>query len=241
MKRKLIVLLVLLMTATVFMAGCGSKEEPVKPAEEAGEEQEDAQEEAQSESEGQEATVSEDVVGVLSEGGYTNEFFGVQYEAPEGWYVYAREEVAELMGIVSSSIDDDSIKEMYESDGYIMDLYAVNVAQSTQTYDNVNITIQDIGKIYGLIYNEKQIAEASLESVKQSLEAQGVTDIVTELGEMDFMGKPCVYMTINSKAGDILMFQKQVYLKNGSGMACITATTFNEDRTDEILASFKAK
>ena len=256
MKRKLIVLMALLMTVMVFMTGCGSKEDVAvkpseKPAGEAAEEPEEEPEETPEEEQGEEeqvetpeSTVPGEVLGVLAENGYTNDFFGIKYEAPEGWYVFTKEELGELLGITASSIDDDSLREMYESDGYAMDLYAVNavqVASGDKTYDNVNITIQDIGKIYGFIYNEKEIAEASVETVKESLAAQGVSDIATEIGEMEFMGKTCVYMMITSKAGDIPMYQKQVYLKNGSGMACVTASTFNEDRTDEVLAVFQAK
>ena len=80
-----------------------------------------------------------------------------------------------------------------------------------------------------------------METIKQTLAAQGVEVVSVDVGESNFIGKNCVSMTIVSKAGDITMYQKQVYLKNGSALACITATTFMEDRTDEVLAMFKAE
>ena len=37
------------------------------------------------------------------------------------------------------------------------------------------------------------------------------------------------------------MYQKQVYLKNGAAVACITATTSGEDKTDEVLSAFRGQ
>lgn len=266
MKKKLtIVLALILAIAMIVMTGCSNKETPnEKPVEERTDEEPVEDEGSEDDEEGEvsiegnvteeegedepdegetpDSTVPDEILGETTETSYVNTAFGIRYDAPEGWYILTQEELGQIMGIAISSIDDDAIAEMFEDTGYAMDFYAMDISNAeAATYDNLNITIQDIGKLYGLLYNEKQVAEASLDSVKQALEAQGATVVDTELGETQFIGKTCTSLTVHSKAGDIDMYQKQVYLKEGSAMACITATTFGEDKTDEVLATFKAE
>lgn len=243
MKKRLVLVVALILIATmVFVTGCGKKEEP-KPEPQA-EAQEEAEEEAEEEAaEEAESVVPEELLGETNGSTYVNDFFGFRLDAPDNWYLLEKSELMERMGLAASSADA-SMAEILENTGYAMDLYGINLTQMAENpnaYDNVNATIQDIGKIYGIIYNEKQIAEASVETIKQTLAAQGVEVVSVDVGESSFIGKNCVSMTIVSKAGDITMYQKQVYLKNGSALACITATTFTEDRTDEVLAMFKAE
>lgn len=248
MKKKLIVVLALILIASmVFVTGCGKKDAPGpestnnEPAEEEAEEEAEEAEEETAEEET--STVPSELLGTGTDSSYENAFFGIKFEAPEGWYVFSDEERGKAMGIVSSEINDEEILATFESTGYAMDFYAMDIQNgdaTTGAFNNLNITIQDIGKLYGIIYGEKEIAEASIASVEQALSAQGATDVKVEVGESEFMGNACVSMTTQSKAGDMPMYQKQVYVKKGSAMACVTATSFGEDKTDEMLAAFTA-
>ena len=215
------------------------EEEPEEPEETVAESTEET-EEAETEP-AEETTVPSDALGTLTETSYVNNYFGLRYDAPADWYVLSRDETAALTGLAASNIDNEKILEMFESTGYVTDFYAIATTPSVEgadIYNTANITIQDIGKLYGILYDEKLLAEASIDSVKEALEAQGLTDITTEISEMEFLGKTSVISIITSKAGDFNMYQKQVYLKNGSAVACITATSPGEDKTDEILAMF---
>ena len=210
--------------------------EETKPEEEAEEAPAESTEEAA------ETTVPAELLGKQTDSSYINEFFGLRYDAPATWYILSREEIATIMGLTISTFDDESYAKLLTDNGYVTDLYAMDTVpaiEGTQAFNNLNVAIQDIGKLYGIMFNEKQIAEASANSVKEALSAQGMTDIEAEVGEMEFMGKTCVCMTITSKVNGIGMYQKQVYLKNGSALAAITASTLGEDKTDEILAAFK--
>ena len=133
---------------------------------------------------------------------------------------------------------------MYANQGYAMDFYAMDLSTSfseSYLFNNVNITIQDIGRLYGAMYDEKEIAEASIETIEQALAAQGITDLEIEFSETEFAGKLRTSLMATSNNEGIKMFQKQIYIKNESAYACITATTFEEDKTDEVLALFTAK
>jgi len=262
MKKKLIVLIALmLIISMVFVTGCSKKEEPApQPApEEEAEPEEESEEEATPEEEPEqeeteepaeepteeeskeETLVPAELLGKTEENSYVNEYFGFRFDAEDNWYVLTASERAELMGLAAAEIKDEDIASLLESAGYVTDFYALDTSGATVNgFNNINVTIQDMGKLYGLITSEKQIAEASVDSIKQALAAQGMETIDVEVGETEFIGKNCVSMTIVSKAGDMQMFQKQIFLKNGSAMACVTATALEEDKTDELLAAFKA-
>ena len=188
-----------------------------------------------------ETTVPSELLGTLTDTSYVNDYFGLRYDAPANWYILSRDETVAIMGIVASNVDDEALVEIFENTGYVIDLNAMDTIpaiEGADAHNSVNITIQDIGKIYGMILDEKRLAEVSAESVRESLEALGLTDITMEIGETEFIGKTCVVSALTGKTGDIDMYQKQVYLKNGSAVACITATTSGEDKTDEILSAF---
>ncbi|MBQ7245420.1 MAG: hypothetical protein IJS33_00670 [Firmicutes bacterium] len=263
MKKKLVVLIALmLIISMVFVTGCSKKEEPAPqpapeeeaeaepeaeseeeaaPGEETEQEESEETEEPAEEGAQEETVVPAELLGKTEDNSYVNEYFGFRFDAADNWYVLTASERAELMGLAAAEINDEDIATLLESAGYVTDFYALDTSGSTVNgFNNVNVTIQDMGKLYGLITSEKKIAEASVDSIKQALAAQGMETIDVEVGETEFIGKNCVSMTIVSKAGDMQMFQKQIFLKNGSAMACVTATALEEDKTDELLAAFKA-
>lgn len=185
--------------------------------------------------------VPEVLLGKQTDTSYENTYFGLRYDTSADWHLLSREEIATIMGVSATSFDDEAMANMLKDTGYVIDLFVMDTKPAidgVDTFNNVNISIQDIGKLYGNIYDEKKLAEASADTVKEALQAQGLTDINTEISETKFIGKNCVALTITSKAGDINMYQKQVYLRNESALACITATALSEDKTNEILSVF---
>ena len=257
-----LLMLCLAFALTASLAACGSKDtsssapaESESATESVTEEPEDSSVEAEPEEESAQETTTEEastetasdlsleeLLGVATETSYVNEHFGFRYDAPDNWYILSREEIATVTGMAASAIDDEALSAAFESAGYVTDLYVMDTVpaiEGADAYNNVNVTIQDIGKLYGIILDEKKLAEASVKSVKDTLGAMGLSDITTEISEMEFLGKTCTISTISSTTGDIDMYQKQVYLKNGAAVACITATTSGEDKTDEVLSAFR--
>ena len=244
-----ILVLCLMLSLVATLAACGNKNsssnepassEAEEPAEEEPEE-EPAEEPEEPEENASTIAVPEELLGKQTATSYENEYFGLRYDVPADWYLLSREEIATIMGIAATTFDDEAMANMLKETGYVTDLYVMDTKPAIdgmETFNNVNITIQDIGKLYGIIYDEKKLAEGSANTVKDALTAQGLTDIQTEISEMEFIGKNCVALTITSKAGTTNMYQKQVYLKNESALACVTATAMGEDKTDEILSVF---
>ena len=234
-------------TATAESESVESVVEESKPEEssEAASSEESSEEsvaEEPAQEEAEEKLVPEELLGDLTETSYVNEYFGFRFDAPDDWYILTRDEAAMITGLTTENIDDEDLVAMLESDGYVTDLYVMETTPAIEgmdAYNNVNVTIQDIGKLYGAILNEKRLAEMSMEQVKGGLESLGMTDISTEVGEAEFLGAKRVAATISSKMDGNAMYQKQIYIKKGSAVACVTATASGEDKTDDIFAMFR--
>lgn len=223
MKKKIVVLLALVLVfITIFTTGCGKKEDTSTETTPA---------------------IAEEVLGESTETSYENTFFGFRFDAPNSsWYLLTLDELGQVMGIAASSLDDESLKDMFMESGAVTELYAMNLSEGyegTTAFNNVNANIQDIGKLYGVMYSEKELAEDTRDLLVQTLEAQGATDVTTEITEAEFAGKNRTAMVITSNNNGIKTFQKQIYIKVESYVACITASSFGEDKTDEMLSIFK--
>ena len=268
MKRKLAAILVVLMgLSMISLTGCHekydlealareeaeaqAKKEAEKEAAEAAENGEDGEntegeagdtEEAQ---EAEEETVPgvppSDILGKTNANSYSNAYFGIKYTKPnDDWYLATQKELGEIMGMTSSTIKDENILSLLESSGFVMDFYAINanVPDDNSSFDSVNITIEDIGKMYGVLMSDKDLADSNVEVSKKALEAQGWKNVNMEVGEIVFAGVPRVCITSSAENGKLKMFQRQIYLKKESYLACVTVGTFGSDKTDSVLKAF---
>lgn len=183
------------------------------------------------------------ILGNTTKTSYSNSYFGVKFNVPsENWYIATEQELGEIMGMNASTINDDEIINLLNSSGYVMDFYALDTtdAETKINFDSINVTIEDIGKMYGVLATEKDLADASLETYKQALSAQGWQNVEAEVSETVFAGVPRVCTSSSAEMDDTKMFQKQIFLKKESYIACITVGTFGEDKTDDLLAAFTA-
>lgn len=183
------------------------------------------------------------ILGNTTDTSYSNSYFGIKFNAPsDNWYIASDGELAQVMGIATSSIEDQDILDMLQDSGFVMDLYALDTtgSEGNITFDNINITIEDIGKMYGVLLSEQELAESTLSASKQALEAQGWTNVDMEVTETVFAGSPRTCTVSSSEMDGQTMYQKQVYIKKESYIACITVASFDEDRTDSMLNAFSA-
>ena len=84
------------------------------------------------------------------------------------------------------------------------------------------------------------VVEAGQEQIVGALESMGLTDIATETITRNFKGEEHAGMKISGKVEDVLMYEQQVVVKLGNYLAVITAASYNEDTTDEVLDAFYA-
>ena len=271
MKKWLNIFLAIIMVlALVMLSGCHEKYDLEQLAKEDAEKNPEtyetepvdididellAEDEAAAENQGSEPVQAEEeepeevtpppatILGNRTETSYSNSYFGIKFNAPtDAWYIADEEELAQVMGFSSTSVDDEEILELLQSSGYVMDLYALDTSLGIEStnFDNINITIEDIGKLYGVLLSEQELAESSLATTKQALEAQGWSNVDLEVTEEVFAGSPRVCIECSAEKGSTSIFQKQIYIKKETYIACITVGSFGEDRTDSLLASFGA-
>ncbi|MBQ1484545.1 MAG: hypothetical protein IIZ42_04500 [Eubacterium sp.] len=254
MKRRTIALvLIMLMISGCVLTGCGKKSgsSGESIAEHAsGQPSEETAEETEEEGSGETTDVQKkdpkeewsekdfsELRGRVEDGVYTNDYFGITFDASKSnWLIGDEAELAEYAGLPDGS-GEEEFKAYFEDNGHFFDVFFENL----QDYSNINVVIQDLGLLGGAMTDLDDYVEAALDAAAESLENEGLTDVKSEAGTTYFMGEkevPCVYVTGTLQGIDI--FQRQIYVKRGRYIACITATCFNSDMTKERLAGFKA-
>ena len=228
MKKFIIILTVLAMVVSLF-AGCGSSgdkdisgsisKEPVEPA--APEQEKEAEFET----------------GVVIGGTYSNEFLGINLTLDDNWIFYNHEQIAEINGLVADQFSDEDLKDMLETNGSLMDLYA-------STFDsncNINMAIENVGLLTGSILSEEAYMDLSLDTLLATYESAGFTNVSTNIITVDFCGSDHYAIeasSINPYGYEI--YQLAVAYKAGRYMAVITVTGPDRDTAYSMLDYFYA-
>lgn len=180
----------------------------------------------------------ERIMGVYTEDTrtYENSFIGIGCKLDAGWDVFSAEQIAELNGLLASQTDDEAIAKQLESSGTAMPFYA----QKEEGLVTLNITLEDLGLLYGSLLDEKQYAEKSIDQVKPALESMGMSNVTTEIGSITFAGSDHVSISISGSLQGISFYETLVCVKTEKHMALITAGSYMTDTTKDILALFYA-
>lgn len=177
-------------------------------------------------------------VGTIDGNIYSNAFMGFQYTLPDGWSFYDADQMAQLNSWASSNFSDDYIKEQLDSGKVYIDMYAV----STDRMQAQNVVLQNLKGSFGSsLLNADTIIDMSLSSVKSQLESQGMTDVTAVKEEASFLGtqQPCV--SISATYNDISIYEKEVFIKKGDYIACVTTTSYQTDTTQELFDAYSAE
>ena len=180
----------------------------------------------------------EDMLGVYTEDSrtYENSFIGIGCKLDKDWDVFSAEQIAELNGMLASQTNDKALAEQLESSGTAMPFYA----QKEEGLVTLNITLENLGMLYGSLLDEKQYAEKSIDQVKPALESMGMSNVTTEIGSLSFAGSDHVSITISGSLQGISFYETLVCVKTEKHMAVITAGSYITDTTKDILALFYA-
>lgn len=206
--------------------------EPEEPA--APEEPEAPEEPAKPE--GPESEVGE-CLGSVSDGVYQNRFFGMGCELDETWSIADEAALAQLGNTVSEVVaSNEELAKQLGENGTVYDFYA----SADDGLKSLNIVLENLGLLYGLALDESDYVEASLEQVDQALEAMGMEDGVAEAIEVQFAGGQHAGIRISGTLYGLPFYEQLVSVKQGNYMAVITAASFQEDITGELLELFHA-
>ena len=181
---------------------------------------------------------SEPVLGVYhaDSNTYENELLGLGCQLEEDWRVYSADEMAQLNGMMVDMMTDEAIAEQLESSGYVQAFYAQLGDQPV----TVNITVENLGLLYGALLDEQQYAELSIGQLPAVLESIGLEDISTEITTATFLGSEHTAINVYGQVQGLDFYETLVCVKVNRYMACVTAASYLADVTGDVLDMFYA-
>ena len=111
-------------------------------------------------------------VGTVENGVYTSEFAGVTCTLDSTWSVLNDAEIAQIVGYTVDMTSDEELKKSLSDGKTLFDMYAMATDSST-----LNITVGDLGAIYGKVMEAKSVAEASAKELIHLIEEVRLHDI----------------------------------------------------------------
>ena len=179
-----------------------------------------------------------DVFGTVNEQTYRNEYFGIQFQGNEKWYLFDAEDTARMMGYVVETFftDEDLAKRLSES-GAVYDLMAMKTDGSG---DSVNVVLQDIGALYGTVLKMETVMSLMEAQLKQTLASAGYKNLSIKQEKAVFAGEERPSYMIEGTISGIMLYERAVLIRQGNYLSVITAASTKKDRLDkELLAQFQ--
>lgn len=171
-------------------------------------------------------------LGSTSGNRWENEFIGIGCQLDESWTFLTDEEIRQTNQI-SSDLVGDEYKEALESAKVIYDMMATNA-------DGVSTIGVNLEKLSGaaLLVTEEMYIEVSEENLVGALESMGVENIQISTEEITFAGKNHYCIRLEGEYSSIKIYETLIAVKCNGYVACVTACTWVEDGTSEILDRF---
>jgi len=208
-------------------------ESEIEPAEE-----EATIEEADAEEAAIEVTTSEETAsrGTMQGGVYENAFFGIGCSFDDSWTIAGEEEILEMSGLVADSLSETSLSDALSKVDLVYDLYAMQDDGLT----SLNIIMQDLGSIASIALTEKSYIELSSPQSVEALSQIGFEDVTSTISDITFAGQNHPCDAISGTTEGIALYEKQVCIIVDHYIAIVTAASYVEDTTDDLLAMFYA-
>lgn len=178
-------------------------------------------------------TITSDMLfGEVKNETYENAFLGLGCTM-EGWHYYTDEEMEEVNQRTKAALSN-------ELDELVDRNIAIMMVERPDGMQNVNIQLQNV-KDYVAIYNMmglEYVATSSLGGFESTLEAAGFTDIQLGVGELNIGDKTFTCVTGEYKLNGIQVYFKQIWDLRDNYLVTVTATTIQDNTTDEVFSNF---
>ena len=241
MKRCLVSLTSLLLAVALTACGSSSSQEttpaPTEETEASAQNTDDVKEddlEATDDSSGEaEPTEKEEDFerGTIDGDTYRSEFFGISYTLPEDYQFASDEQLAEMANITTDMLEDEASQKALESGRVLFDMYAY--APDGQ---NISITIEKANALTGVLISVDQYREICISKLDGQLEGTGMEvtahdDTTYRIGDTDYLAENIVLSYEGTE-----IFEKLVFLKNGSIFGIMTATDSSLEGAEQLLS-----
>ena len=163
---------------------------------------------------------------------YESSFIGIGWTLLDEWLFATEEQMDQINALVLEIINEDTELVLPEG-STVCDMYAYDIYGS-----NVNIQLEKLNAVNAILITEESYGKLSLDLIKDSYTSLGYTDTnvsstTVKIGDAEHSGivSSCVYQGVT-------VYQKMAFIKQGSYMCVITASSANEEVIDSIFASF---
>ena len=192
-------------------------------SEETGDDSSNEAEPAEKEEEFERGTIDGDT--------YRSEFFGISYTLPEDYEFATDEQLAEMANITTDMLEDEASQKALESGRVLFDMYAY--APDGQ---NISITIEKANALTGVLISVDQYREICISKLDGQLEGTGMEvtahdDTTYRIGDTDY---PAENIVLSYEGTEI--FEKLVFLKNGSIFGIMPATDSSLEAAEQLLS-----
>ncbi len=227
------IFIALAVSSALMMAACGKKQnmETTKAPETV------QGTEMSTEAAGKAEAAAEDFrIGKVENNVYTNASLNLKLDGAAGGFEFAdADQLKQLSSFTAGEINDTSVTKNLKEGKTYFDM----MAYTDRGVKNVNVVIQDMGVMYGIVGDIKSVVEASKDLMKSQFENMGWADVSIEMGTLNFCGKDEVCLNISATVSGVPIQQKQVYLKSGSYEAIITGSDSTGGDPTELLNYFE--
>lgn len=204
-----------------------------EPVEETEVESEDGTEADGASDTGSELEAEDDVSLGTNDGTiYENAYFGIGCKLDDQWVMQTDEQILELNNLVADKVSD-KFAEVFESGVVITDMMATNVNQ----VDTVNTGIEKLNGV-AMLVDENKYIELSDPQVVEMLGSMGIENITSTRMETEVAGKKRATLLIQGEYSGVPVYEKMVCIVKSGYMFVMTACTWGEDKTDEVLSNF---
>ncbi len=161
---------------------------------------------------------------------YINEYFGFGCDLVGADHIASYDELVEMSGGSASATLDEVLSEF----SYVYALYADGNSGAT----TLNITVEDLGSLYGYTMTEREYIETAKPQLVPALESIGMTDISVEDVDFNFAGRTQPGIKISGLLYGEPFYEALAVVKNGQYIACITVGSLEGDAAEAIEYAF---
>lgn len=184
-------------------------------------------------------------IGEIQDNTYINDFFNIKYTGNDNWRLLNEEQLATISSSIKDVLTNDSAKDALESGKTSIIMYAV----SGDADRNASLMVEKHGINNTQDADMDAFLSKSITSLTESLPAQGFKELEVSEKDITFCSEPAKGIQIKAKydvkANDGTdatverdIYETMVYVFRGSYSGCITASSFDEDKTGEVLDMF---
>ena len=177
------------------------------------------------------------MIGEKDGNSYANKVVGIRAVFPDTWTILDNEQTAQITGVVADNFSDTALADQLRDSGSLYDLYAMTLDGSGE---NVNVVIQDLGVLYGIVIDEERYLSLAEDQLSTALGQMGMEDVKLNKQSFAFAGQDRFSVLITATYNGIPVYERMVLIKSGNYMSAITAFSLDQARLDGIFDLFEA-